>query len=106
MRILTCLAVLGAMGAALATPSAATGATILPIVLAQSTSQAPAETNDEKADPNAVECRRVKVTGSRIKRKRICMTLSQWEEQGRQSRGMATDIQDAGTIDPAGDPGM
>ncbi|SFP22197.1 hypothetical protein [Qipengyuania nanhaisediminis] len=60
---------------------------------------------DAEVDQNEVDCRRIKVTGSRVRKKKICMTFAQWEAYGRNSRNAATEMQDAGSIDPAGDPG-
>ncbi|RXZ64093.1 hypothetical protein [Pelagerythrobacter rhizovicinus] len=79
-------------------------ASIPAVAFVQAASGPGVEPNGQTADGEQVECRRIKVTGSRIKRKRICMTVAQWEEQGRQGRNQATEMQDSGTIDPAGDP--
>lgn len=104
MRISTCLAAAAAAAAVLATPASAS--VVAPAILTQAAPAATEEAEKEKPGPDTVECRRVKVTGSRVKRKRICMTLAQWEAQGRSGRAMATGMQDAGTLDAAGETGM
>jgi len=53
---------------------------------------APAETSSEVAkkarnsDPNKLICETSVETGSRLARKRTCLTAAQWEEQRRQNR--------------------
>lgn len=37
-------------------------------------------------DPNAVTCRRVESTGSRLQAKRMCATAAEWEAQRAQDR--------------------
>lgn len=56
------------------------------LALVQSDSPAPAESTQAKgdaadADPdNRVRCRRVEVTGSLVKRGRVCRTVREWRE--------------------------
>ena len=72
-----------------------------PAAVAQpSAAQSPAKT-DAKAgasDTEEVVCRRIKVTGSRVRKKRICMTVPQWEDHGRLSRDGATKMLEAGLV--------
>ena len=48
-----------------------------------------AETKSPKSDDEGVNrkiCRSIEVTGSRLNKKRICMTALQWEEERRATR--------------------
>jgi hypothetical protein len=47
---------------------------------------APAEENGKAADPKRKICEKIEVTGSRVKARKICMTVEQWEAQRRDSR--------------------
>ena len=39
------------------------------------------EIKDPKKDPDKVICKSEKMTGSRTKTRRVCMTVKQWEDQ-------------------------
>ena len=72
-----------------------------PAAVAQPTAaQSPSKTDAEAgaSDAEEVVCRRIKVTGSRVRKKRICMTVAQWEDHGRMSRDGATKMQEAGLV--------
>lgn len=84
-------------------PASSASAQAAPAAANQTSEEEAAE--DAEVDQNEIDCRRIKVTGSRVRKKRICMTFAQWEAYGRNSRGAATEMQDAGTIDPAGERG-
>ena len=47
---------------------------------------APAEENGKAADPKRKICEKIEVTGSRVKARKVCMTVEQWEAQRRDSR--------------------
>ena len=42
--------------------------------------------NQNKGDPDRVICRTQEVTGSRLKREKLCLTASQWAEQKANNR--------------------
>lgn len=57
--------------------------------------QTPApEAKLDKNDPNAVRCRRLEVTGSLVRKERVCKTNAQWraisEQQNRDADDMIT----------------
>lgn len=41
---------------------------------------------EQSTDLSKQVCRRVEMTGSRLKAKRVCMTQAQWDDQRRQDR--------------------
>ena len=43
-------------------------------------------------DPNAVRCRRLSVTGSLVKKDRICKTNAEWQSIADQQRRDGTDL--------------
>ncbi len=43
-------------------------------------------TNEEVGDPNRMICRTQKVTGSRLKKGKLCMTAQEWADNKRDSR--------------------
>lgn len=47
---------------------------------------APAEENGKAADPKRRICEKIEVTGSRVKARKVCMTVEQWEAQRRDAR--------------------
>jgi hypothetical protein len=55
----------------------------------------PGAASDDKkkpADPNAIVCKREKVSGSNMKQ-RVCMTAAQWEERREQDKDMVDEAQ-------------
>ena len=54
---------------------------------------------DDPYAPDAVRCERVPVTGSRIRRVRVCMTNAEWAAQRDAGNRNATDILDNATRD-------
>jgi predicted transcriptional regulator len=65
------------------------------------TTPAPAATSAAKAKPERMVCREDNETGSMLKKHRICMTASQWREQGHR-QGMdleRTEAQRSGQSD-------
>ncbi len=57
--------------------------------------QAPAaDTKLDRNDPNAVRCRRLEVTGSLVRKERVCKTNAEWraisEQQNRDADDMIT----------------
>ncbi|MDI1296545.1 MAG: hypothetical protein PSY12_11790 [bacterium] len=46
----------------------------------------------DKNDPNAVRCRRLDVTGSLVRKERICKTNAQWRAIGEQQNRDADDL--------------
>jgi invasion protein IalB len=65
------------------------------------TTPAPAATPAAKPKPERMVCREDNVTGSIMSKQRICMTASQWREQGHRE-GMAlerTEAQRSGQSD-------
>lgn len=50
---------------------------------------APAADGKQKLrDPNEVVCRNMEVLGSRLAKRRVCMTRSEWAETNRNERGV------------------
>ena len=101
MRTPTTFALSAILGlGALAVASSAHADTPPATVAQPSVDQSPAKTNTETgaSDPEEVVCRRIKVTGSRVRKKRICMTVAQWEDHGRIGRDGATKMQEAGLV--------
>jgi hypothetical protein len=45
-----------------------------------------ASTNAPAADPNEIICQKIEQLGSRIAKKRVCLTRSQWADQQLQDR--------------------
>ena len=72
-----------------------------------STAAGPVESDDELArasvsqNPNSVDCRPYKPTGSRIS-KRLCMTVRDWEELREESQQMAEKAKQIPVSAPAG----
>lgn len=54
--------------------------------------QASSEDKDGK-DPNRMICKREKVTGSRLRSRKTCLTAAQWEEQRAADREAVEKIQ-------------
>ncbi len=53
------------------------------------------DSKDSATNPdNKVKCRKVAVTGSLVKKTRVCRTVAQWREINRQGNRYATDIID------------
>jgi hypothetical protein len=42
--------------------------------------------SDASKDPDKVVCKRLKVTGSRVGGKRVCMTRDEWDRMGQETR--------------------
>ncbi|SFP22182.1 hypothetical protein [Qipengyuania nanhaisediminis] len=87
---------LGALGLASTAYADTPPAAVAQPSAAQSTAKTDSETG--ASDTEEVVCRRIKVTGSRVRKKRICMTVAQWEDHGRMSRDGATKMQEAGLV--------
>lgn len=47
---------------------------------------APTEENGKAADPKRKICEKIEVTGSRVKARKVCMSVEQWEAMRRDSR--------------------
>jgi hypothetical protein len=66
-----------------------------PPLAAQSPPQsAPMAANGPVRDPDAIQCRRIEPTGSRIPSKRICRTNAQWDRMAQQGNETARAIVD------------
>ena len=50
----------------------------------------------DKSHPDYVRCRTESVIGSRAKKRRVCLTNSEWAEVARQGHGMATALVEGG----------
>ena len=46
-----------------------------------------------KSDPNKVVCRNVAESGSRLKKKRVCLTMAEWAEMRRDAKEQIDHIQ-------------
>jgi hypothetical protein len=65
----------------------------LVLAMALLAADGPTPAPDKKADdPNAVVCKREKVSGSNMKT-RVCMTAAQWEERRQQDKDMVDEAQ-------------
>jgi len=51
------------------------------------------------ADLNRMICERIKITGSRLGTRRICMTAAQWEDEKRETRQRVQQLQVRGRRD-------
>ena len=61
---------------------------------AQSPPSSPAKGQDSKKyDANRIDCRMVEHTGSRFKRYRVCMTVTEWENNKQRDRQTLERIQ-------------
>jgi hypothetical protein len=47
----------------------------------------------EPADPTRMVCEDVKITGSRLARRRVCMTAAQWADERRQTQQRVEQLQ-------------
>lgn len=54
----------------------------------------------KKRDPNALVCERQEVLGSRLKKRKVCMTRAQWAEQRRSDRDLVHQSQVNTTLKP------
>ncbi len=71
---------------------------------AESQQQAPAAKLDPR-DPNAVKCRRLEVTGSLVRRERVCRTNAEWRAVSEQQNRDADDLitRSRSGMNPSGD---
>ncbi len=82
---------------------------ILPALSIAQTASTTAPATTEAAtkaseDPNQrIRCRRVDVTGSLIKRGRVCRTVGEWNRQITNGNDTARDVVDYSRSRPAGD---
>ncbi|MEH6791649.1 hypothetical protein [Parasphingorhabdus sp.] len=53
-----------------------------------------AETGNADDPMQKIKCRRLAVTGSLVKRQKVCRTLAQWADIGRNGNKQANDIVD------------
>lgn len=61
-------------------------AAVLATAIVISPAAAEERTRRDSGDPNRLVCQNVRETGSRLVRRRICMTASQWAEERRDMR--------------------
>jgi hypothetical protein len=73
--------------------AALTAAALVPAapLLAAPTADAGAEKLDPK-DPNYVRCRKIQVTGSLVKKERICKTNAEWARANEDAQKNAEDL--------------
>ncbi|WP_199555720.1 hypothetical protein [Sandaracinobacteroides hominis] len=64
-----------------------------PAAAADTTSPAPAANPDAK-DPDAIRCRRIQVTGSLVKKEKVCKTNAEWNKISDQQRRDGADLID------------
>jgi invasion protein IalB len=65
---------------------------------AQSTAPKPQQATEEKKnDLDRIVCERQETIGSRLAGRKVCMTVSQWQEQKRQYREQIEKFQQMGT---------
>ena len=62
-----------------------------PPAVAADVAAAPTAKLDPK-DPDAIRCRRLEVTGSLVKKEKICKTNAEWKEIAEQQRKEGTDL--------------
>lgn len=60
--------------------------------LADEPTPAPAPKTQSKSDPNRIVCRTEEEIGSRLRKRKICMTLGEWRELGART-GQTVDRQ-------------
>lgn len=69
------------------------GAVLAPPVLAKETYVDPAPTEKlDPRDPNYMRCRKIQVTGSLVKKERICKTNAEWAKAGEDAQKNADDL--------------
>jgi hypothetical protein len=66
--------------------------------------QAPAKpTQAQAADDSPVVCKRVAVTGSRVKKEKVCKTQRQWDAYSQRAKEFMRGIERRGTTQPGGE---
>jgi hypothetical protein len=66
--------------------------------------QAPAPpTQAQAADESPVVCKRVAVTGSRVKKEKVCKTQRQWDAYSQRAKEFMRGIERRGTTQPGGE---
>jgi hypothetical protein len=84
------------MSRALLLPAALLGVALLPAPalagVTQSFDPEAAETKIDPKSPEAVRCRKIAVTGSLVKKDRICKTNAEWAQAGEDARKNADDL--------------
>ena len=93
--------VLGAAAAALAIGSAAAAQT--PVHPPQTPIPVTEMRATANTDPNKLICEKVEEIGSRVAKRRVCLTAEQWKEKHREQAEFAEDIQ-SGTWGIQSDP--
>lgn len=74
----------------------------LPVSASEGTKSAKAS-NDALADPdNSIRCRTVRVTGSLVKKGKVCKTLAQWRQMTDSGNDLARRLVEDGTSRPGG----
>lgn len=82
----------------------ALGPAMLLAAAAVADDQAPAPpTQAEAADESPVVCKRVAVTGSRVKKEKICKTEREWETYSQRAKEFMRGIERRGTTQPGGE---
>ena len=62
-----------------------------------------AKASDKVSDPDqAIRCRTVRVTGSLVKKGKVCKTLAQWRQMTDSGNDLARRLVEDGTSRPAG----
>ncbi len=68
--------------------------------------EAPKTADKGEVDPKSeIKCKRQSVTGSRVKRVKVCKTIAQWESDEELNRSSAKDTIDRGSTWGVGSPG-
>lgn len=66
--------------------------------------QAPAPpTQAEAADESPVVCKRVAVTGSRVKKEKVCKTQRQWDAYSQRAKEFMRGVERGGSHQPGGE---
>lgn len=72
---------------------ATAGTALAPAAFAKETYVDPAPTAKLDAkDPNYMRCRKIQVTGSLVKKERICKTNAEWAKAGEEAQKNADDL--------------
>jgi hypothetical protein len=71
---------------------------------AQAAPQAqPLPTDPKKSDANKLVCKTEDTIGSRLRAKKVCLTVQQWKEQAAQAREDTERMQQQANTRPSGD---
>lgn len=69
------------------------------------TAEAPAATAAPSEDDQRIRCRRIEITGSLVRRERVCKTVAEWRRLSERGNDVARDIVGSGNVCAGGSCG-